>query len=113
MTSVRMLMVAAMAVVLTTGAAAWAGGPTDQLRGRVDRVLRVLEDPQMKPEDRAVERRAAVRALVAEIFDVRELSQRALADVVEVFALTRILADQHRRQGEHLRQGNLGAAPLR
>ena len=42
-----------------------------------------------------------------------ELSQRALADVVEVFALARILADQHRRQGEHLRQGNLGAAPLR
>ena len=78
MVSVRMLMVAAMAVVLTTGGTAWAGAPTDQLRGRVDRVLRVLEDPQLKPETRAVERRASVRAIVAEIFDFRELSQRAL-----------------------------------
>ena len=78
MVSVRMLMVAAMAVVLTTGGTAWAGAPTDQLRGRVDRVLRVLEDPQLKPETRAVERRASIRAIVAEIFDFRELSQRAL-----------------------------------
>ena len=78
MVSVRMLMVAAMAVVLTTGGTAWAGAPTDQLRGRVDRVLRVLEDPQLKPETRADERRASIRAIVAEIFDFRELSQRAL-----------------------------------
>lgn len=78
MVSVRMLMVAAMAVVLTTGGTAWAGAPTDQLRGRVDRVLRLLEDPQLKPEARAVERRASIRAIVAEIFDFRELSQRAL-----------------------------------
>ena len=77
MVSVRLLMVAAM-VVLTTGGTAWAGAPTDQLRGRVDRVLRVLEDPQLKPETRAVERRASIRAIVAEIFDFRELSQRAL-----------------------------------
>lgn len=77
MVSVRLLMVAAM-VVLTTGGTAWAGAPTDQLRGRVDRVLRLLEDPQLKPEARAVERRTSIRAIVAEIFDFRELSQRAL-----------------------------------
>ncbi len=77
MVSVRVLIVA-MAVVLTTGGTAWAGAPTDQLRGRVDRVLRVLEDPQLKPEARAIERRASIRAIVAEIFDFRELSQRAL-----------------------------------
>jgi len=78
MVSVRMLMVAAVAVVLTTGGTAWAGAPTDQLRGRIDRVLRLLEDPQLKPEARAVERRTSIRAIVAEIFDFRELSQRAL-----------------------------------
>jgi len=77
MVSVRLLMVAAM-VVLTTGGTAWAGAPTDQLRGRVDRVLRLLEDPQLKPEARVVERRTSIRAIVAEIFDFRELSQRAL-----------------------------------
>ena len=78
MASVRMLMVAAVAVVLTTGGTAWAGAPTDQLRGRVDRVLRLLEDPHLKSEARAGERRASIRAIVAEIFDFRELSQRAL-----------------------------------
>jgi len=59
MALVRTLLMTAMAMVLTTGATAWAGAPTEQLRGRVDRVLRVLEDPQ-------------------EIFDFRELSQRSL-----------------------------------
>ena len=78
MVSVRMLMMAATAVVLTTGGTAWAGAPTDQLRGRVDRVLRALEDPELKPEARAVERRASIRVIVAEIFDFRDLSQRAL-----------------------------------
>jgi phospholipid transport system substrate-binding protein len=77
MTSVRMLAVAVTAVVLTSGGAAWAGAPTDQLRGRVDRVLRVLEDPALKQDAR--ERRATIRTMAHEIFDFRELSQRALA----------------------------------
>jgi len=68
----------ALTMVLT-GATAWAGAPTDQLRGRVDRVLRVLEDPALKTETRTAERRAAIRSIAFEIFDFRELSQRALA----------------------------------
>ena len=79
MTSVRMLALAITAVVLTSGGPAWAGAPTDQLRDRVDRVLRVLEDPALKQEARVVERRAAIRTMAQEIFDFRELSQRALA----------------------------------
>jgi phospholipid transport system substrate-binding protein len=78
MTVVRMLTMAITAVALTSGAA-WAGAPTDQLRGRVDRVLEVLEDPALKSEARVGERRAAIRAMAQEIFDFRELSQRALA----------------------------------
>jgi phospholipid transport system substrate-binding protein len=78
MTLVRTLLMTAMAMVLTTGATAWAGAPTEQLRGRVDRVLRVLEDPQLKPEARALDRREAVRTIAEEIFDFRELSQRSL-----------------------------------
>jgi phospholipid transport system substrate-binding protein len=66
-------------VVLASGASAWAGVPTDQLRGRIDRVLRVLEDPTLKQDGRATERRAAIRTIAHEIFDFRELSQRALA----------------------------------
>jgi phospholipid transport system substrate-binding protein len=81
MRSVRMLAVTAMATVvaLTTGGPAWAGAPTDQLRGRVDRVLRVLEDPDFKQEARAADRRAVIRTIAYEIFDFRELSQRSLA----------------------------------
>ena len=78
MTSGRM-MALVVAVVLTSGGTAWAGAPTDQLRGRVDRVLRVLEDPALKQEARTVERRAVIRGIAFEIFDFRELSQRALA----------------------------------
>jgi phospholipid transport system substrate-binding protein len=78
---VRMVAVAMTAVVvaLTTGGPAWAGVPTDQLRGRIDRVLRVLEDPELKQEARILDRRAAVRTIANEIFDFRGLSQRALA----------------------------------
>jgi phospholipid transport system substrate-binding protein len=78
MTSVRVAAMVALTMVLT-GATAWAGAPTDQLRGRVDRVLRVLEDPALKTETRTAERRAAIRSIAFEIFDFRELSQRALA----------------------------------
>ena len=79
MTSGRMVALVVVAAVLTSGGAAWAGAPTDQLRGRVDRVLRVLDDPALKQDDRTRERRAAIRGIAFEIFDFRELSQRALA----------------------------------
>ena len=72
-------MVVAVVVVLASGVSAGAGVPTDQLRGRIDRVLRVLEDPTLKQDGRAAERRAAIRTLAHEIFDFRELSQWALA----------------------------------
>jgi phospholipid transport system substrate-binding protein len=68
-----------MAATFTAGGAAWAGAPTDQLRGRVDRVLRVLQDPELNQDGRVTQRRAAIREIAYEIFDFRELSQRALA----------------------------------
>ena len=79
MTLVRMLTLATTAMVLTGGGPAWAGVPTDQLRGRIDRVLQVLEDPALKQDGRVAERRAAIRTMAHEIFDFRELAQRALA----------------------------------
>jgi phospholipid transport system substrate-binding protein len=79
MTAVRVLAATITAVVLTSVGTAWAGVPTDQLRGRIDRVLRVLEDPTLKQDGRAADRRAAIRTIAQEIFDFRELSQRALA----------------------------------
>jgi phospholipid transport system substrate-binding protein len=71
--------VVTVALVGWGGGTAVAGAPTDQLRARVDRVLAVLEDPALKQEARAADRRAAIRAIANELFDFRELSQRTLA----------------------------------
>jgi phospholipid transport system substrate-binding protein len=57
---------------------AWAGAPTDQLRAQVDRVLKTLEDPELKKEARARDRRTAVRQLAEEIFDFSETARRSL-----------------------------------
>ena len=61
-------------IVLSLRAYAWAGPPTDQLRAYTDQVLKVLENPKLAPP----ERRAAVRNLAAEAFEVSETAKRAL-----------------------------------
>ena len=67
----------AVAMIMLGGSLASAGAPTDQLRGRIDRVLRTLDD--IKGESRTEERRAAIRKVAEETFDFREISQRSLA----------------------------------
>jgi phospholipid transport system substrate-binding protein len=68
-----------MAAMLTAGTPAWAGAPTEQLKARIDRVLKVLDDSELRQETRAPERRAAIRKVAEETFDFREISQRSLA----------------------------------
>jgi len=69
------------AVVLVFGVAApgWAGPPTDQLRTQIDRVIKVLEDPELKKDGKQRERRTAVRQIANEIFDFSETARRSLA----------------------------------
>jgi phospholipid transport system substrate-binding protein len=76
----RKLLVITLAgvVALGTAVSAWAGPPTDHLRQYSDQVLKVLEDPALKGDDKRVERRAAVRKVAIEIFDVSETAKRAL-----------------------------------
>ena len=64
-------------VALAAGPAR-AGAPTDQLRTQVDRVLKVLEDPELKKESRAKDRRLAVRKIANDIFDFVETARRSL-----------------------------------
>jgi phospholipid transport system substrate-binding protein len=64
------------AVVLAVAAPALAGPPTDQLKQRVDEVVRVLDDPNLK--DKVGQRRAAVRKISEEIFDYPNTARRAL-----------------------------------
>jgi phospholipid transport system substrate-binding protein len=60
--------------VLLAASPVWAG-PTDQLREYTDQVVKVLDDPSMARQDR----RAAVRKIAHEAFDVAEAAQRVLA----------------------------------
>jgi phospholipid transport system substrate-binding protein len=69
-----MLTTIAVALGLLAGSPAWAG-PTDQLREYTDQVVKVLDDPAMARQDR----RAAVRKIAHEAFDISETAQRVLA----------------------------------
>ena len=80
MTRIRLCVVtlAAVLAILTAREAA-AGPPTDQLKSAIDRVVRILEDPSLKGDDRVGDRRTAVRKIADEIFDFSEIARRALA----------------------------------
>ena len=64
----------ATALVLGLAPAAWAGQPTEQLRGYTDQVLKVLQNPGLS----LPERREAVKHLAEQVFDVTETARRAL-----------------------------------
>jgi phospholipid transport system substrate-binding protein len=68
----------ALGLVAVASAPARAGAPTDQVREYTDAVVKVLEDPALKAEDKKPERRAAVRKIAADVFDVQETARRAL-----------------------------------
>jgi phospholipid transport system substrate-binding protein len=72
------IVVLAAGLLLGVFSSAWAGAPTDTLRDYTEAVQKVLDDPGLKAEDRRHERRAAVRKLAAEAFDVQETARRAL-----------------------------------
>jgi phospholipid transport system substrate-binding protein len=58
--------------------AAWAGAPTDQLRGGIDRVFKILRDPEMAGDKNALQRQTAVLAAATKIFDFGEMAKRSL-----------------------------------
>jgi phospholipid transport system substrate-binding protein len=55
-----------------------AGEPTEQLRSMIDRVVKTLDDSELRKENGAVERRKAVRKIAEEIFDFGETAKRSL-----------------------------------
>lgn len=72
------LAIAALLGLVAVGTPAQAGAPTDQLRGATDRVLKLLQDPELKQPARTDERRKQIRAVANEIFDWQETGKRAL-----------------------------------
>ena len=55
-----------------------AGDALEQLRAQSDRVIKVLDDPELKREGRSRERRAAVRKIAEDTFDFQETARRSL-----------------------------------
>jgi phospholipid transport system substrate-binding protein len=81
MRSVRILgvgILASIGLALGFVRPASAGAPTDTLRDYTEAVQKVLDDPALKADDRRQERRAAVRKVAIEVFDVQETARRAL-----------------------------------
>jgi len=68
----------ALVLSVVTASAAAAGAPSDQLKTQIDRVLKTLDDPELKKEGKAPDRRAAVRKIANDIFDFGETARRSL-----------------------------------
>ena len=69
---------AIMALALGLAQPAVAATPTETLKAYSDVVLKILEDPALRSPERKNERRAAVRKVAEEIFDLSETAKRAL-----------------------------------
>src|SRR5262249_24577615 len=69
---------AALLVVVTLETPVRAGAPTDQLPSATDRVLKIVQDAELKKPERTEERRKQIRAVANEIFDWQEIGRRAL-----------------------------------
>ena len=79
--NVVVTMIVGLGLVLSPwlAASARAGAPLDQLKAQIERVLRIMEDPEMKKGSQSRERRVAVRKVADEIFDFQETAKRSLA----------------------------------
>jgi len=58
--------------------AASAGAPTDQLRDGIERIFKILADPELRGDEKSAQRKAGVTRVAGEIFDFTEMSKRTL-----------------------------------
>jgi phospholipid transport system substrate-binding protein len=72
------LLLTALALVMVVAPPAWAGPPSDALRGHVERIFALLDDPTLKSVTLAVDRHRKLRALAEDAVDFREAAQRSL-----------------------------------
>lgn len=70
------ILIVLFALVLARGA--WAGSPSDQLRTGIDRVFKILGDPELDGNQKLNQRRAAIIIAAKEIFDFGEMAKRSL-----------------------------------
>jgi phospholipid transport system substrate-binding protein len=65
-------------LVVGIAAGALAGPATDGLKPEIDRVIATLENPALKGESKAGERRQVIRTITDGVFDWSEMAKRAL-----------------------------------
>lgn len=65
-------------LILLCAQGASAGPPTEQLKVKVDAVIRVLSDPGLKGERKIKERHEAVRNITNDVFGWSEMAKRSL-----------------------------------
>ncbi len=70
--------VAALWLGAVLAAPASAGQPADQLSASIDRIIKILNDPELKRPAKAKQRQAAVRRMASEVFDFEEFARRSL-----------------------------------
>jgi len=73
---VRVAVVLALVVAPVT--AARAGQASDQLKVQIERVVKAIDDPDLKKDSRALDRRKSVRKIAEDIFDFGETAKRSL-----------------------------------
>ncbi len=76
--SIAATLIFGVILALVRPGSAVAGLPTDQVRGTIDRVLAILQDPKLKSKDKLVERRELLRRVIGARFDFAEMAKRSL-----------------------------------
>jgi phospholipid transport system substrate-binding protein len=76
--SVAVFLILASMSVFIRPLSATAGVPTEQVRGTVDRVLTILQDPNLKTKNKLNERRELLRSVISARFDFAEMARRSL-----------------------------------
>lgn len=65
-------------LVLSSAHGAWAGPPSDQLSAGIDRVFKILADPELEGDTKLNQRRTAIITVASETFDFGEMAKRSL-----------------------------------
>ena len=71
-------LVSVAVALMVVASPAWAASPTETLKSYGDVVLKILDDQNLRSPERKHERRAAVRKVAEEVFDIGETAKRAL-----------------------------------
>jgi len=77
LTAVTTTFAMAVGIGLAAGAA-WAGPATDQVKASVDRVIKIVTDPELKKPQNAEKRRHQIREVARNLFDFEDMAKRAL-----------------------------------